>query len=183
MSEYENITLDGEALYLRPWENQRGTKYGPPDKDEYEVTLVNMAEETIKYGVSKGRNPTTAARGSSKYEAGFKEYYKLTSLFKIPLVDSQTNPLDDNTFIPNGSKIRVYLEVRPIDPEYQKGNTHKFLCTGVQILEMADMPDDGWEPAQAKAVFAKVKDGFTKGAKVKEPDVPFETIEDDELPI
>ena len=182
MSDFPLITLDGEALYLRPWENQRGTKYGPQDRDEYEVTLVNLSEEDIERGVAAGRNPTTAARGSSKYNAGFKEYYKLTSMFKIPLVDSNAEPLDDNTFIPNGSKIRAYIEVRPIDPEFQKGNTHKFLCTGVQVVEMAEMPDDGWEPADSRTVFAKVEGGYVQGETTPE-DVPFEPIEDDELPI
>ena len=187
MSEYEEITLDGEAYFLRPWENQKGTRYGPADRDEFEVTLTNMSEETIEFGISKGRNPTTASRGSSKHTAGIKEYYKLTSMFKIPLVDSQTNPLEDNTFIPNGSKIRVYVQVRPIDPEFQKGNTHKFMVTGVQILEMAEMPDDDWEPAQAKDVFAKVEGGFLQGATPK-GDVPFKPTEvddeelDDEIP-
>lgn len=180
MSDYPEITLDGDSLYLRPWENQKGTRYGPTDRDEFEVTLVNMTEETIKYGVGQGRNPTVAQRGSSKFDAGFKEYYKLTSLFKIPLVDAQTNPLEDNTFIPNGSKIRVYLQVRPIDPEFQKGNTHKFMVTGVQILEMAEMPDDDWKPETKKDIFAAVEGGYDSGVK-QEGDVPFKPAEDEEL--
>ena len=44
---FKTLKLDGEALYLRPWENQRGERYGPPDRDQYEVTLVNLTEESM----------------------------------------------------------------------------------------------------------------------------------------
>ena len=163
MSEFETITLVGESLYCRPWENQRGSRFGPTDRDEYEVTLVNLSEEEMTKAVSKGRNPTMAARGSTKFEAGFKEYYKVTSLYKIPLADAQTNPIEDETFIPNGSKIKVYIEVRPIDEEYQKGNTHKFMCRGVQVLELADVPDNDWEPDE-KAEFFEKEEGYDSTA-------------------
>ena len=187
MSEYKSIILEGESLYLRPWENQKGTRYGPPDRDEFEVTLVNVTKDSLKIGIEAGRKPTQAQPGSSKMNAGFKEYYKLTSQFKIDIADSQANPIADNTFIPNGSKIRVYVQVRSIDPAWQKGNTHKFMANAVQVIEMAEMPDDGWQPASQSSVFEKIEGGYvntapTTGGK----EVPFEVIDEelnDELPI
>jgi hypothetical protein len=181
MSDFKTLTLDGESFYLKPWENQRGTTYGPPDRDEYEITLVNLSAEQMNIAKSLGRNPSVAGPTSSKGKAGITEYYKITSQYKIDLADAGANKIENTPFIPNGSKIRVYVEVRPIKEEYQKGNTHKFLARGVQILEMADAPDDDWQPDNAASVFAAVEGGYI--AEAVETSTAFETaLPDDGLP-
>ena len=186
MSEYKSIILEGESLYLRPWENQKGTRYGPPDRDEFEVTLVNVTAESLKLGIESGRNPTQAQPGSSKMNAGFKEYYKLTSQFKIDIADSQANPIADNTFIPNGSKIRVYVQVRAIDPAWQKGNTHKFYATAVQLIKLVKMPEDPNFVANSGVQFDKVENGYvataTEAKGFDEVKPEFDPILDDEIP-
>lgn len=185
MTDFETIKIDGESYFLRPWENQKGTRYGPTDRDEYEVTIINLTDEMIDQVVAAGRNPTRPARGSSKDEAGIADYYKVTSRFKIPLVDSQNNPIPDETLIPNGSKIRVYCEVRPIAEDYRKGNSHKLYCRGVQILEMAELPeDDDFRPGGN--VFEVVEGGYSlDSSEDDEPttDLPFEEVQPGEDPL
>jgi hypothetical protein len=188
--DYPVITLDGEALYLKPWEDQKGLLYGPKEGSRYDVTLVNLDAANLKKAIANGRQPTVPKAGSTKDVAGFKKYYKFTSLFKIPFVDSQTNDIDDGTLVGNGSKIRVYLEVRPIPEAYQEGSTHKFLCTGVQLLEMVEMPpmeEDASHSNSAK--FGKVEGGYeapVSDSQQSKDNAGFTTVEpeilDDEIP-
>lgn len=178
--EFKTTTIDGEAYFLEPWANQRGTKYGPSDYDQYEVVLVNPSAEEVAKIKELGRNPTIPKKGKSKEEAGIKEYYQINSRYKIPIADSKTNPIEDGTFIPNGSKIRVYVQVRPLAEESEAGNTSKLVCQGVQIIEMAEMPDDGWEPSEVKSVFETVEGGYEREAK---NDTPFKEVLPDEDPL
>lgn len=180
MPEFTTMTIDGESLFLEPWKNTKGTRYGPTDHDEYEVTIVNLSDDELAKVKKAGRQPSKAKEGSSKWEAGHKEYYTIKSLYKIRLADSATNPIEDGTFIPNGSKIRVYVEVREIPKDFQQGSTHKLLCKGVQILEMAEVPDDDWE-AEGGSVFESVEGGYVSEAP--QEDLPFEEVLPEEDPL
>jgi hypothetical protein len=183
---FKTLKLDGEALYLKPWQNQRGEHYGPTDRDQYEVTLVNLTEASMAAARAAGRSPTISSPNSSKHNAGILEYYKITSQYPIKFVDSQGNPIEDGTHVGNGSKIRVYVEVREISKEYQKGNTHKFYATAVQLLKLVEMPEDPNFVANSGIQFDKVEDGYVATAPelngIREVKPEFDPISDDEIP-
>jgi len=183
---FKTLKLDGESFYLRPWENQRGQKYGPPDRDQYELTLVNLTPKSMEEAKAAGRKPTISQAGSSKHTAGILEYYKITSQFPIKYVDSQGDPMVEGVAAGNGSKIRVYIEVREISKDYQVDNTHKFYARGVQLIKLVDMPDNpGFEPNGGMA-FDKVEGGYAaeeatpQGFSEVKPE--FDPILDDEVP-
>tara|TARA_R110000803_G_scaffold27958_3_gene64954 strand:- start:319 stop:891 length:573 start_codon:yes stop_codon:yes gene_type:complete len=183
---FKTLKLDGEALYLRPWENQRGERYGPPDRDQYEVTLVNLTEESMAAAKAAGRLPTISSPNSSKHNAGILEYYKITSQYPIKFADSQGDPIEDGTHVGNGSKIRAYVEVREISKEYQKGNTHKFYATAVQLIKLVKMPEDPNFVANSGVQFDKVENGYvataTEAKGFDEVKPEFDPILDDEIP-
>lgn len=183
---FKTLKLDGEALYLRPWQNQRGERFGPTDRDEYEVTLVNLTDESTAAAKAAGRSPTISAAGSSKHKAGFLEYYKITSKFPIKFADSQGDPIEEGTHVGNGSKIRVYVEVREISKEYQKGNTHKLYATAVQLITLVEMPKDPDFKPEGGIQFDKIDDGYVASTATPQgfdrinPEI--EPILDDEIP-
>jgi len=183
---FKTLKLDGEAFYLRPWENQRGQRFGPTDRDQYEVTLVNLTDESMAAAKAAGRKPTISAPGSSKHTAGVLEYYKITSQFPIKYVDSQGDTLAEGTAAGNGSKVRVYTEVREISKDYQVDNTHKFYASGVQLIKLVEMPDNpGFAPSGGMA-FDKVEGGYetqdTTPQGFSEVKPEFDPILDDEIP-